>query len=131
MALIFLMILSSLNANDQEEEGGQILRRTRDGNVMRTGCEELDSFITNLSDFTTKIVNMFYDGNKSENNDVEDKNSILGSEHEMAEGSINEDVNTNAEELPDKSEMNKIDENRIEDNGDLVHMDLLPISKNK
>ena len=93
------MMLSSLSATDKEE-GAQIVRRTRDGNVASTGCEELDSFINNLSDFTTKIVNMFYGGNKSENNDLEDTKS------------------------------NEISEKRAKDSDDLVHVDLLPISKN-
>merc|ERR1712227_578451 len=62
IALIFITMLSSLATTDEEEE--KVLRRTRDGNVVKTGCEELDSFINNLSDFTNKIVNMFYDGKK-------------------------------------------------------------------
>ena len=94
------MMLSSLSATDKEEEGAQIVRRTRDGNVASTGCEELDSFINNLSDFTTKIVNMFYGGNKSENKDLEDTTS------------------------------KEISEKRAKDSDDLVHVDLLPISKN-
>merc|ERR1711894_703528 len=99
IALIFLMMLSSLSATDKEE-GAQIVRRTRDGNMGSTGCEELDSFINNLSDFTTKIVNMFYGGNKSENNDLEDTKS------------------------------KEISEKKAKDSDDLVHVDLLPISKN-
>ena len=59
LSLIIVVMLSSLATS--EEEGEKVLRRTRDGNVVRTGCEELDSFISNLSDFTTKIVNIFFD----------------------------------------------------------------------
>ena len=92
LALIIVMMLSSLATS--EEEGKQVLRRTRDGNVVKTGCEELDSFITNLSDFTTKIVNMFYDGKK-------------------------------------EKEMKKVDTGNQEDSDGLVHLDLLPISKER
>ena len=46
VAPIFVMMLSSLATAD--EQGGKVLRRTRDGNVVKTGCEELDSFINNL-----------------------------------------------------------------------------------
>ena len=91
-ALIIVMMLSSLATS--EEEGKQVLRRTRDGNVVKTGCEELDSFITNLSDFTTKIVNMFYDGKK-------------------------------------EKQMKKVNKGNEEDSDGLVHLDLLPISKDR
>ena len=90
LALIIVMMLSSLATS--EEEGEQVLRRTRDGNVVKTGCDELDSFITNLSDFTTKIVNMFYDG---------------------------------------KKETKKVNTGDEEDSDGLVHLDLLPISKDR
>ena len=92
IALIFITMLSSLATTDEEEE--KVLRRTRDGNVVKTGCEELDSFINNLSDFTNKIVNMFYDGKK-------DKQT---------------------KETDSESE---------DDTDEPMHLDLLPISKNK
>ena len=85
-------MLSSLATS--EEEGEQVLRRTRDGNVVKTGCEELDSFITNLSDFTTKIVNMIYDGKK-------------------------------------EKQMTKVNTGNEENSDGLVHLDLLPISKDR
>ena len=92
LALIIVVMLSSLATS--EEEGEQVLRRTRDGNVVKTGCEELDSFINNLSDFTTKIVNMFYDGKK-------------------------------------EKETKKVDTGNEEGSDGLVHLDLLPISKDR
>ena len=92
LALIIIVMLSSLATS--QEEGEPVMRRTRDGNVVKTGCEELDSFITNLSDFTTKIVNMFYDGKK-------------------------------------EKEMKKVDTGNEEDSDGLVHLDLLPISKDR
>ena len=92
LALIIVMMLSSLATS--EEEGEQVLRRTRDGNVVKTGCEELDSFITNLSDFTTKIVNMIYDGKK-------------------------------------EKQMTKVNTGNEENSDGLVHLDLLPISKDR
>ena len=92
IALIFITMLSSLATTDEEEE--KVLRRTRDGNVVKTGCEELDSFINNLSDFTNKIVNMFYDGKK-------------------------------------EMQMKQTDSKSEDDTDEPMHLDLLPISKNK
>ena len=92
IALIFVMMMSSLATAD--EEGEKVLRRTRDGNVVKTGCEELDSFINNLSDFTNKIVNMFYDGKK-------------------------------------EMHMKETDSESEDDADEPMHLDLLPISKNK
>ena len=92
IALIFIMMLSSLTTAVEEEE--KVLRRTRDGNVVKTGCEELDSFINNLSDFTNKIVNMFYDGKK-------------------------------------EMHMKETDSESEDDTDEPMHLDLLPISKNR
>ena len=92
IALIFITMLSSLATTDEEEE--KVLRRTRDGNVVKTGCEELDSFINNLSDFTNKVVNMFYDGKK-------------------------------------EMQMKQTDSKSEDDTDEPMHLDLLPISKNK
>ena len=86
----FLTYLSIFFADEEEEK----VRRTRDGNVVKTGCEELDSFINNLSDFTNKIVNMFYDGKK-------------------------------------EMHMKETDSESEDDTDEPMHLDLLPISKNK
>ena len=124
IALIFLMT-ASISIADQDDK---IIRRQRDGNVMETGCKELDAFIQNMSKFTKKIAAMFYDLNSySNNDDVAEKSTDAPDEKKEEDRKAGLEY-SQSEVLSQKpSDFGVFDANRRDADG-LMHLDLLPIN---
>ena len=124
MALVFLMT-ASISMADQDDK---IIRRQRDGNIMETGCEELDAFIQNMSKFTKKIAAMFYNLNSYGNNDDLAETSTNAAD-EKKEEDRNAGLEYSQSEVlsPEPSDFGVFDANR-RDADDLMHLDLLPIN---
>ena len=115
----------SVSIADQDDK---IIRRQRDGNVMETGCEELDAFIQNMSKFTKKIAAMFYNLNSYGNNDDLAETSTNAADEKKEEDRKTGFQFGQPEVLSQKqSEFGVFDANRIDADG-LMHLDLLPIN---
>ena len=124
IALVFLMA-ASISIADQDD---RIIRRQRDGNVMETGCKELDAFIQNMSKFTKKIAAMFYNLNSySNNDDVAEKSTDAPDEKKEGDRKAGLEY-SQSEVLSQKpSDFGVFDANRRDADG-LMHLDLLPIN---
>ena len=128
--ILFYVMMVSVTIADEHDK---VTRNQRDGNVMMTGCKEFDKFVKNLSNLSKKIGAMFYN-TKSTDNDitVEDK-------------SVNEENNIKIDEGANKGEeivggnkplrvqediviVREINDGNVDDAGDLIHMDFLPIN---
>ena len=116
---------ASISIADQDDK---IIRRQRDGNVMETGCEELDAFIQNMSKFTKKIAAMFYNLNSySNNDDVAEKSTDAADEKKEEDRKAGLEY-SQSEVLSQKpSDFGVFDANRRDADG-LMHLDLLPIN---
>ena len=124
IALIFLMTVW-MSLADQDDN---IVRTRRDGNVMETGCKELDAFIQNMSKFTKKITAMFYNLNSKNNNDDEVETSTNAADEKKHEDRKDGLPFGQSEVLSQKtSDFGILDANRRDADG-LVHLDLLPIN---
>jgi len=124
IALVFLMA-ASMSIADQDDK---IVRRQRDGNVMETGCEELDAFIQNMSKFTKKIAAMFYNLNSySNSNDVAETSTNAADEKKGEDRKAGLEY-SQSEVLSQKpSDFGVFGANRRDADG-LMHLDLLPIN---
>ena len=120
IALVVLMT-ASISVADQDDK---IIRRQRDGNIMETGCEELDAFIQNMSKFTKKIAAMFYNLNSYSNNDDVAETSTNAAD-EKKEGDREYSQSEVLSQKP--SDFGVFDANRRDAYG-LMHLDLLPIN---
>ena len=125
--ILSFVMMTSLSAAD---DGEVLMRRQRDGNVMETGCDELDDFINNLSKFTKRIVGMFYNGDSSGENDVREDNNP--EEHDKNTDRDNnddgmEDTDRGVQEIDSDEYPPGINGGDAEETGDMIHMDLLPI----
>ena len=124
IALVFLMT-ASISIADQEDK---IIRRQRDGNVMETGCEELDAFIQNMSKFTKKIAAMFYNLNSySNNDDVAEKSTDAADEKKEEDRKAGLEYSQSEILSQKQSDFGGLDANRRDADG-LMHLDLLPIN---
>ena len=121
-----LMVMAFTTSNGDVD----IVRRQRDGNIMETGCDELDDFINHMAKFTKKIVAMFYDGSTEHEEDDLGKNEINDDDQIRSSRDLNNkknDVKLGVQNLDKYKNGRTFDEMRKEGTGDLVHMDLLPI----
>ena len=113
------------------DEGKVLKRKPRDGNVMKTGCHELDEFIQNLSQFTKRIASMFYNGNNANDNNGErnEKNGDVGDNKVEFSDDNNggEDSDRDRSEAKEDKNTRTVETTNGEETNDLVHMDLLPI----
>ena len=128
IVLFFVVILIlSVTAEDND----QIVRMHRDGNVMKTGCQELDTFLDNLSNFSKKIVALFYNDNSKDTN-ANSENSKVDEDNEINSGGNNQNENDNnghaTQELESSRNVKDIQGRNRDNIGDLIHMDLLPIN---
>ena len=124
IALVVLMT-ASISVADQDDK---IIRRQRDGNVMETGCEELDAFIQNISKFTKKIAAMFYNLNSHSNNDDVAETSTNAADEKNEEDRKSGLEYSQTEVRSHKpSDFGVFDANRRDADG-LMHLDLLPIN---
>ena len=124
MALVFLMT-ASISMADQDDK---IIRRQRDGNIMETGCEELDAFIQNMSKFTKKIAAMFYNLNSySNNDDVAETSTNAADEKKEEDGKAGFELGQSQVMSQKQSDFGVFDANRRDADG-LMHLDLLPIN---
>ena len=116
---------ASISIADQDDK---IIRRQRDGNVMETGCEELDAFIQKISKFTKKIAAMFYNLNSYGNNDDVAETSTNAADEKKEQDRKAGIEYGQSEALSQKqSNFGVFDANRRDADG-LMHLDLLPIN---
>ena len=123
IALIFLMT-ASISIADQDDK---IIRRQRDGNVMETGCKELDAFIQNMSKFTKKIAAMFYNLNSYSNSDDVAETSTNAADERKEDRKAGLEFGQSEVLSQKQSEFGVFDANRRDADG-LMHLDLLPIN---
>ena len=124
MALVFLMT-ASISMADQDDK---IIRRQRDGNIMETGCEELDAFIQNMSKFTKKIAAMFYNLNSYGNNDdLAETSTSAADEKKEEDRKAGFEFGQSEVQSRKHSDFGVFDANRRDADG-LMHLDLLPIN---
>ena len=124
IALAFLMT-TSISIADQDDK---IIRRQRDGNIMETGCKELDAFIQNMSKFTKRIAAMFYNLNSYGNND-EVAETSTNAAYEKKEEDRKAGLKYGQSEVLNQKQpdFGVFDANRRDADG-LMHLDLLPIN---
>ena len=123
---IIIMVMAFSTSNGDVD----IVRRQRDGNIMETGCDELDDFINHMAKFTKKIVAMFYDGSTEHEEDDSGKNESNDDDQISSSIDLNNeksDVKPGVQDLDKYKDERTFDGMRKEGTGDLVHMDLLPI----
>ena len=132
IAFIFLCVM--MVSFSFADENDKITRNQRDGNVMMTGCKEFDKFVQNLSKFGKNIVAMFYN-TKSTDNDITIEDKSVNNNKNIIK--IDDDAN-NAEEFIDGNVhqgvqediviVREVNDGKVDDTGDLIHMDFIPIN---
>ena len=115
---------ASISIADQDDK---IIRRQRDGNVMETGCKELDAFIQNMSKFTKKIAAMFYNLNSYSNSDDVAETSTNAADERKEDRKAGLEFGQSEVLSQKQSEFGVFDANRRDADG-LMHLDLLPIN---
>ena len=115
------------------DENDKIIRNQRDGNVMMTGCTKLDKLVENLSSFSKKIVAMLYN-TKSKGNGITMEDKKVNEENNIK----SDDDANHTDEIVDGSNprgvqediviVREVNQGNVDNTGDLIHMDFLPIN---